>query len=138
MYLILHTKDRFQATWHIYANGQIKVSHKFTTEPGEENVLLNLDKFLRKQKVNLAKFKGFGLAVEESGLTQVKVLTTIINVLGWNYQRPIAGVFYEQDLLEKLVKTLAKTKKFKQIKAQYQTQPEITITKKKNKFKIVK
>lgn len=140
MYLILHILDKFQAVWLIYDQGRIKYTQKFITEPGEEKVLFNLDKFLHKHHFSPKKFKGFGLIVENSSLTQVKVLTTIINILGWNFSRPVAGIYYEHgpDRLNKLAKMLAKQKKFRQIKVKYQAGPEITVTKKVNKFKLVK
>lgn len=140
MFLILHIIDRHQAVWLVYAKGKIKFLHKFITEPGEENILFNLDKFLRKNKINLKKFLGFGLVVDTSSLTQVKLITTIINTMGWNYQKPVEAIFYQvkADGLEELVKSLTKQKKFKQIKVKYQSKPEITISNKKNKFKLVK
>jgi hypothetical protein len=140
MYLTLHILEKTKAVWLLTDQGKIKHQLEFPMEVGEENVLLNLDKFLHKCKINLPKVSGFGLIVKESSLTQVKVLTTIINTLGWNYSKPTVGIFYDQieNILEKLTKEIAKQKKFKQIKVVYQRKPEITISHKKSKFKIVK
>ena len=148
MNLILNILDNNQAEW-ILVN-DINKKHQFTMQPGEENILAELDVFLNKEKITLDKITGLGLAIKQASLTQVKVQVTIINTLGWQLQVPVASVFYYQDDLkiEELVEQISarggsasggkKQKTFQAIKPEYQQAAEITISKKTPKFIITK
>ena len=138
MILILNILDNNQAEW-ILVN-DVNKKHRLAMQPGEENILAELDVFLNKEKIKLDKITGLGLSIKQASLTQVKVQVTIINTLGWQLQVPTASIFYYQDnfKIEDLVDKIKKQKIFQAIKPEYQRQAEITISKKTPKFTITK
>lgn len=141
MILILNISDKNKATW-LLCDQDIKSQHDFAMPVGEDNSLIELDKFLKTAKVELKDIKGLALAVKESGLTQLRVLTTVINTLGWQLQVPLTAKYYYKGdfakLLPKLLKDLAKQKKFRAVSIEYQRKPDITISKKKAKYSLTK
>jgi hypothetical protein len=138
MILVLNILDNNQAEWILVQDKETK--HQFAMQPGEENILAELDAFLNKQKIKLANITGLGLAIKKASLTQVKVQVTIINTLGYELQVPASAEFYyEGDFkTEDLVKKIKSQKSFKAIKPEYQQAAEITVSKKPSKFTIVK
>lgn len=109
---------------------------------GQDNSLVELDKLLKQAKIKLSDIKGLALVVKDSSLTQLRILTTVINTLGWQLNVPVAAKFYYQGnfvkLLPKLLNDISQTKKFAVINIKYQHQPDITISKKVAKYKISK
>lgn len=142
MILALYIKDNNHGSWVVYQNGQESFVLDFEMEIGEEQLLFYLDKFLKQNNLDLKNIQGLILAVKAASLTQIKIITATINILGWQYNLPIAYDYYFSGdfdkMLPKLLKQVAKTKKFEIIKPEYQQKPEITISQKKHKYKIEK
>ena len=142
MILTLSILGKNSARWSLIDRGQVKFSLAFSFEPGTDQTLFYLDKFLQKHKVKLAKVTGIVLLVKEAGLTSVKIFTVIINVLAWQINVPVVGKFYfkeaEDKVLGELLVKFKNIKKFKPLKVNYQRKAEITISKKRQKFVIHK
>ena len=83
-------------------------------------------------------FQGLILLIKETSLTQAKVIITIINTLGWNFNIPVQGKFYfsedYQELLPSLLKKVNNSKGFKVLNIKYKQKPNITLSKKKIKY----
>ncbi|MCB9802767.1 hypothetical protein H6761_01975 [Candidatus Nomurabacteria bacterium] len=139
MILILNILDNNNAKWHLLNDDQVK-EHNFDMLVGEENILPELAQLVTKEAIDFSDLSGLALAIKESSLTQVKVATTILNSLGWQWSIPVVAYFdyleKEQEILAKAKNDLAQKEKFVAIKPEYAKQAEITISKKKNKFKI--
>lgn len=131
MILILLIEDKNKGSWILE-----KKIHDFKMEAGQDNLLLELDKL----KIDFTKLDGLALLVRDASLTQVKVITTILNTLAWNFNLPIVGKFYFTEDNEKIIvktkKEISKIKKFKPVKVEYRRQAEITLSKKQPKYKI--
>lgn len=140
MFLILYLKNRQEAQWLVIKNKKIFQKIDFLLSVEEDRVLSNLYKLSIKNKFKLSSIKSFVLLVHDGSLTQIKVVTAIINVLAWQNKAKVlanynfSGTVEEQ--LPKLNNKLGKIKKFKALKAIYNRPPEITISQKKHKFKI--
>lgn len=139
MILILNILDNNQAIWRAF-DGEKELKHPFAMILGEENILAELDLFLKTNNLELTQTQGLALSIREASLTQVKILVTIINTLGWQLDIPVTASFYSQidieQLNQQLITDLDTTKGFTALKAEYQREAEITISKKENKFKI--
>lgn len=142
MILVLNIKNSDKGAWQIYQDKQIIFSHEFAIVRGEDQSLLHLDDLLKKHNIKLANIKGLILLVKEASLTQVKVLTTTVNVLAWQLNVPIVGEYYykgqEDKVLGNLVNKISKLKKFKALSPKYSNKKVITISKKQAKYKISK
>ena len=146
MILVLDIISSEKGSWLAVKNGQIIFFHSFNIDKGEDQSLLYLEKMLSKNKLKLHNFFSFILLIKEASLTQVKVFTTMANTLAWNFNWPIVAEYYfsatggqeNNMILNKALKKLSKIKKFKAISAKYYRQAEITISKKKAKYKISK
>lgn len=142
MILVLNVTDSDKGSWQIVENNKIVLSYEFVMVRGEDTILLHLDRFLNKHKLSLADIKKFILLVKEASLTQVKIFTTIANTLAWHFDWPIVADYYFKGdsvkVLDRLIKKLSKIRKFKAVSAKYKRKAEITISKKKAKYKISK
>ena len=140
MILILSVLKKNKAFWLLEKSEGIFVRRDFELEKGSEDVLLNLDIFFKKEKIKPKTLTGLIFLVEEAGLTQVKVLTAILNTLAWQFDLPTASRFYFSEnwstVLAKVKKELSPKKGFKSIKAQYKRPVDISLSKKKAKYKI--
>lgn len=118
------------------------VQETFAMEHDQDTLLPKLDFLLKTTKQTLKNVKGLVLLVSSSSLTQVKLATAMINTLGWQLAVPVVGDYdYQGELsldLEKILKKISSVKKFKALSAIYSRPAEITISKKQNKFQIVK
>ncbi|PIR07221.1 MAG: hypothetical protein COV55_00565 [Candidatus Komeilibacteria bacterium CG11_big_fil_rev_8_21_14_0_20_36_20] len=141
MIIILNILENNQAQWLLIDRNKIKNSYNFTITK-EKGVLFHLDQFLKKNKLDLKNTTAIALAVRQISLTQIKIITAVINTLGWQLNIPVVGEFECLQPIEKilpgLLKNLEKQKKFQPIKVVYKNQPEITISSKKRKFVIKK
>ena len=137
MILILNILDNNKAEWIL---AEKKNQCAFDMQAGQENILTEFDDCLHQENIELRNITGFGLAIKQASLTQVKVQVTIINTLGWQLQVPVVADFYYQgDLkIEDLVNKIEKQKDFKAIKPEYQREAEVTVSKKTPKFTIAK
>ena len=137
MILILNILDNNKAEWIL---AEKKKQCAFDMQAGQENILTEFDDCLHQENIELRNITGFGLAIKQASLTQVKVQVTIINTLGWQLQVPVvADFFYQGDLkIEDLVNKIEKQKDFKAIKPEYQREAEVTVSKKTPKFTIAK
>jgi accessory colonization factor AcfC len=137
MILILNILDNNKAEWIL---AEKKKQCAFDMQAGQENILTEFDDCLHQENIELRNITGFGLAIKQASLTQVKVQVTIINTLGWQLQVPVVADFYYQgDLkIEDLVNKIEKQKDFKAIKPEYQREAEVTVSKKTPKFTIAK
>jgi len=142
MTLVLYFKDKHQASWLVFAEGKIKAQHDFSLDSSQDSLLSNLDLFLNKNKLKLSSFSSLVLAIKQASLTQVKIATAMANILAWQYKWPIEGEFYFSGdlpaLLPKIIKKLKNKKNFSLLKVKYERQPDISISKKKPKFRIKK
>ena len=137
MILILNILDNNKAEWIL---AEKKKQCAFDMQAGQENILTEFDDCLHQENIELRNITGFGLAIKQASLTQVKVQVTIINTLGWQLQVPVVADFYYQgDLkIEDLVNKIENQKDFKAIKPEYQREAEVTVSKKTPKFTIAK
>jgi hypothetical protein len=142
MTLILYIISREQAQWLIVNNNKIVYQLQFDLKFDQDEVLGKLFFLLKKNKLKISKIKSFGLLIEEASLTQIKVSTAVINALAWQSGAKVyANYNFKgkiEDSLLKVSDKLAKIKQFKALKAVYARKPEITISQKKHKFKLVK
>lgn len=142
MILTLNIIDHNKASWLIIENGRIRYNHNFAMAKGEESSLLNLDKLLKSNKLSLRDITDLVLAVKDASLTQVKVFTAIINTIGWQFDLPLAADYYFKgdfkDVLPGLLKKLEKQRKFAPLKAKYKQKSDISISRQKPKYTIIK
>ena len=142
MILVLNILDHNKGTWSVLDKKEIKYSHQFVMIKGEDSLLLHLDKFLQNNQLTLKSFTNLALTVKEASLTQVKIFTAIINTLGWQFNIPVLAEYYYsgqlKDVLVSLLKKLSKQTKFKALKVKYKQAPDITISTKHPKYKIIK
>lgn len=138
MILVLNILNRNSGSYLGIENGDINIHHDFNLEIGKESILKELDIFLKNNDLELKNIKGLILLVKEASLTQVKVIITIINSLGWNFNIPVVGKFYfkedYKEILPALIKEMGDSKEFEEIKIEYQQKPNITLSKKKSKY----
>lgn len=139
MILILNILDNKNGAWRLFADGTEKV-HEFAMLPGEDNVLSELDNFLHQANFELKQVKGMGLSIKEASLTQVKVIVTIINTLGWQLNIPVAASFYlsspVKEINQQLLASLKNKHEFTSIIPEYSREAEITISQKTQNFEI--
>ena len=74
MILVLNILDYNKATWLVLDKETIKYSQEFTMARGEDATLLQLDKFLKKNKLKLEDIKGLALAVKSSDVNSDDVV----------------------------------------------------------------
>ncbi len=107
---------------------------------GEENILAELDNFLHQANFELKQVSALGLSIKEASLTQVKVMVTIINTLGWQLNIPVEASFYLDlpiaELNQQLLASLKNKHEFTSIIPEYNREAEITISQKTPSFKI--
>lgn len=142
MFLTLYIQDHNHGSWLICDKAAIKFRLDFAIARGEDDSLKYLFKFLEQHHWPWRKLQGVALIVEDASLTQVKVFTTMINTIAWQYQLPTAADFYSatklNKILEKIYTKLKKQKKFKQITVKYKQKADITISHRHPSYKIVK
>jgi|APSaa5957512576_1039674.scaffolds.fasta_scaffold25174_1 hypothetical protein len=142
MTLVFNILSIEKGAWQVLANGQIIFSHNFNIVRGEDKSLLHLQKLLDNNNLKLVNFKGCVLLVKDASMTQVKIFTTIINTLAWQFDWPLVADYYFQEdsekMLAKVLKKLAKLKKFTAISPAYSREADISISKKQPKYKIAK
>jgi len=139
MILILSILERNRGAWLLSRQGKLS-KQDFNLEPGSDQLLFFLDKFLKKEKVSLKKIKGIIFLLREASLTQIKVFTTTINTIAWYFDLPVKAKFYFKgdfdQLLNKTIASFPKKQKFAPIKAEYNRETVITLSKKQAKYKI--
>lgn len=142
MFLILHIKNRQDALWLLVKNNKVVARVNFVLSAEEDTVLHHLYKILYKNKISISRVDSLVLLVTEASLTQVKVVTAIINVLAWQNKAKVVADYHfsgvVEDRLLNLSNKFKKIKKFKALKVVYSRPPEITISQKKPKFTINK
>lgn len=140
--LVLSILNNNSGSWVVYQDNKRQFSLEFEMKWGEEQLLFYLDKFLKQNNLDLKNIQGLILGVKQASLTQVKIITATINIIGWQYNLPIAYQYYFKEdfekILPKLLRQVLKIKKFGMIKADYMQKPEITISQKKHKYKLEK
>jgi len=146
MFLVLSILSNNQGVWLVVKNSQIFLTRNFDIIRGEDKSLLHLQKILDNNGLKLEDFSGFILLLKEASLTQVKIFTTTANTLAWQFDWPIVAEYYfsakgrgdNEKILAKVLKKIARLKKFKAITPKYHRQVDITISKKQAKYKISK
>ncbi|MFA6307953.1 MAG: hypothetical protein WCS88_04270 [Patescibacteria group bacterium] len=142
MILVLNILSIEKGTWLVVKNDQILFSHDFKINRGEDKSLLELQKLLQDNKLKLENFSGFILLVKDASMTQVKIFTITANTLAWQFDWPILADYYfkedNEKILIKILKKLAKIKKFKAVIPKYSRKVDISISKKQSKYKISK
>ena len=117
MILVLNVLNDTRGAWLIVRDSQVILSHNFAIVRGEDQSLRHLQKFLRDNKLSLKDLKGLIFLIKEASLTQIKVLTTMVNTLAWQCAWPIVADYYFKEdndqALAKALKKIAKIKKFK-------------------------
>lgn len=139
MTLILNILDNKQGAWRLFTDGTEKV-HEFAMLQGDENILAELDNFLLKQKLELKNIQALGVSIKEASMTQVKVIVTIINTLGWQLNIPVEASFYSDlsvaEINQQLLANLQNKHEFTSIVPEYSREAEITISQKTPSFTI--
>lgn len=142
MILVLSILDNNHGAWWAVKDNKVFLMHNFDMVRGEDKSLLQLQKMLDRGHLKLKDFSGFILLIKEASLTQVKIFTVSANTLAWQFNWPIVAQYYfkedNEKILSKLLKKIAKLKKFKAISPAYIRQADITISKKQPKYKISK
>tara|TARA_B100001964_G_scaffold239693_1_gene307817 strand:+ start:38 stop:463 length:426 start_codon:yes stop_codon:yes gene_type:complete len=135
MILVLNILNRNNGSYLLIKDDEIIFNHNFILVKGEESILKELNIFFKKNKILLKNIQGLILFIKESSLTQVKVIVTIINILGWNFNIPVEGKFYfsenYRDLLPIFIRKIKVSKKFKYLFIKYKQKLNITLSKKK-------
>ncbi|MBP9802362.1 hypothetical protein KBC40_02120 [Patescibacteria group bacterium] len=141
MTLILNILDNKKGAWRLFTDSA-ENTHEFAMLKGDENILVELNSFLLKQKFELKNIKALGLSIKEASMTQVKVIVTIINTLGWQLNIPVEASFYSEqavsDVNQKLLANLKNKHEFVSIVPEYSREAEITISQKTPSFTIEK
>jgi hypothetical protein len=142
MTLVFNILSKEQGAWQIVEDSQVLMTHNFNIIRGEDQSLLHLNELLTNNKLKFKDLSAFVLLVKDASMTQVKIFTTVSNTLAWQFDWPIVADFYFKEdndkMLAKLLKKLAKIKKFKAINPKYSRPVDISISKKQPKYKIVK
>jgi len=142
MILVLNIINRQKAEWLLVRNSQIVYQQHFALQLDQDRVLVKLFFLLKKNKLKVQKIKSFVLLFQSGSLTQIKVMTAIINALAWqNNAKAYADYSFQGEVLDSLEGILlkvSKIKKFRPLKVVYAREPEITISQKKHKFKLIK
>ncbi|PWB38743.1 MAG: hypothetical protein C3F02_02435 [Parcubacteria group bacterium] len=142
MFLILYIKDHNHGCWLILEKGTAKYLVDFEIARGEDNSLKFLDHLLKRYKLNWKAIGGLGLIIDGASLTQVKVFTTMINIVAWQFRIPVAGIFYSPSNIDKKIASiftqLKKQKNFRVLKVKYNQKADITISKRRQSYKIIK
>ena len=137
MNLILNILDNKHGAWRLFTDETEKV-HEFVMLQGDENILAELDSFLLKQKLELQNIKALGLSIKEASMTQVKVIVTIVNTLGWQLNIPVEASFYSElsiaEINQQLLASLKNKHEFTSIIPEYSREAEITISQKTPSF----
>ncbi len=137
MTLILNILDNKHGAWRLFTDETEKV-HEFVMLQGDENILAELDSFLLKQKLELQNIKALGLSIKEASMTQVKVIVTIVNTLGWQLNIPVEASFYSElsiaEINQQLLASLKNKHEFTSIIPEYSREAEITISQKTPSF----
>ncbi len=142
MILVLNIINRQKAEWLLVKNNKIFYRHLFALQFDQDQVLTKLAFLLKKNKLKISQIKSLALLLQDASLTQVKVMTAMINALAWQNEAKVYAdysfVGEVSDFLDKILKKISKIKKFKPLKVVYSRAPEITISQKKHKFQLVK
>ncbi|PIP21830.1 MAG: tRNA (adenosine(37)-N6)-threonylcarbamoyltransferase complex dimerization subunit type 1 TsaB [Candidatus Nealsonbacteria bacterium CG23_combo_of_CG06-09_8_20_14_all_40_13] len=64
-----------------------------------QELLINIDKFLKENKVNLQNLKAIGVMLGPGSYTGLRVGLTVANTLGWALGIPVLGLFKEDNRL---------------------------------------
>lgn len=139
MTLILNILDNKTGAWRLFDEEHEQV-HEFVMLQGEENILAELDNFLKKANFEIKQVNALGLSIKEASLTQVKVIVTIINTLAWQLNIPVEASFYSGlsivEINQQLLASLKNKHEFTSIIPEYSREAEITISQKTPSFKI--
>lgn len=142
MTLILNILDKHKAYWLLADVNKIKYNHNFALLRGEEKILQELDSFLNKNNFELKNVKNIILLAGDISMTQIKVVTAMINALAWQLDIPVTASFnYQGDFesaWQRNNKILEKIKTFMPLKVEYRHQPNITASQKQYDFVISK
>ncbi len=142
MILVLNIINKQKAEWLLVKNNKIFYRHLFALQFDQDQVLTKLAFLLKKNKLKISQIKSLALLLQDASLTQVKVMTAMINALAWQNEAKVYADYSfggeVNDLLDKILKKIGKIKKFKPLKVVYNQAPEITISQKKHKFQLVK
>jgi hypothetical protein len=142
MTLVFNILSIDKGAWQVVKDDQVFISHNFDIVRGEDKSLLHLQELLDNNKLKLEGFQSCVLLVKDASMTQVKIFTTTMNTLAWQFDWPITADYYfkasSEDKLAELLKKLVKIKKFKAINPEYSREADISKSKKQPKYKLVK
>ena len=142
MTLILNILDKHKAYWLLSDGQVIKHNHSFVLLKGQEKILQELDNFLKQNNFALKNIKSIILLASDVSMTQIKVVTAMINTLGWQLNIPVTASFnYQGDFesaWQRNSKILQKIKTFMPLQVEYRHQPNITASQKQYDFVISK
>lgn len=98
-----------------------------------ENLLTALDKFLKKEKINLEELDGLAAVVGRGSFTAIRMAVATVNVLGYAFKIPAVSLkkrdIFSADkisLIESAIKSLKKAPKNSLAKPLYDRPPNIT------------
>ena len=136
MILVFNVISNEKAAWLVIKKEQLIFRKDFDIKRGEDKSLLHLQEMLDNNKLKLKDFKGLVLLVKDASMTQVKIFTTTVNTLAWQFEWPIVAEYYfkedNEKILLKALRKLSKIKKFKALSPKYSRQADITISDRKS------
>ncbi|HNU96144.1 MAG TPA: hypothetical protein PKH95_01930 [Candidatus Magasanikbacteria bacterium] len=94
----------------------------------QKGILFCFDDLLKKRKINLKNFKGFGVKLGAGRFTSARVTVTFANTLSFLLKKPVIGL--ENFTVIKFLKKIKTSKKSFYLSAKYSGRPNIGPAKK--------
>jgi len=126
MLLFIDTSD-FESAALALVNQQI-VWHKFTSRNLSEQLLVEIKKFLKKQKLELKDLTKLAVIIGPGGFSRIRTAVATANALGFSLDIPIVGL--EKPNQPADLKKLLVSPSQKMFQPAYGKEPNITLAKK--------
>ena len=99
-----------------------------------ENILIGINKLFLKANINIKNINGIIVVNGPGSFTSIRIGLSVANTIAWLLDIPVTGVKLtqgkdNQELINKGIKLLLKTKKSQIIKPFYGKEPNITVKK---------
>lgn len=123
MYLIIDLSE--QNKIHLVLFNE-KNKKETIREGRNADVLVCLDKFLKKNKIKKEKLEGVGATIGKGGFTSTRMAVVITNTFGYVLQIPVLAVKVgDVEDTEKIIEKFKKTKKGIYVSAKYGGEPNL-------------
>lgn len=136
MILLLSTADSELMFIGLAQKGKLLAGHQLKARAAQsEKLILEIDKLLKSNKINLRSLKAVGVVSGPASFTALRIGVATANVLAWGLNIPVIGLakndFTDFEDLAKKIHHKAKSKKFSKIVLPfYGLQANITKSKK--------